>query len=255
MFQAFWDESGTHVKNLLILAGFVGTVEKWTNFTREWQAVLDHYGVAYVHMKDFDNYTSGVFKHLNPFERTSLYCELLGIIKQTVSVGIVCSVHQAEFESIVSARFRSRDIGTAYTFLTQTAVEMVSEWARGAGSQELIPHMFEDGHRNAPQAKEHFHEVNQDLGLKNKYLLGPYSFERKEVFPPLQSADVLAWTSYGGKLDYKNKTVSMLAKKRGPLQAFGIPTEWKHCEGDFIKALVRKAMRLKQGVRQDKERS
>src|SRR3989338_5991795 len=121
MFQAFWDESGTHTKYLLILAGFVGTAERWISFSDQWQAAIDCYGVDYVHMKDFNNYSSGVFNHLTAFQRTALYCELLKVIKETVSIGFVCSVHQAEFEAAVPVRFRSRDIGTPYTFLTQTA--------------------------------------------------------------------------------------------------------------------------------------
>ena len=250
MFQAFWDESGTHAKDLLIMAGFVGAAEKWVTFTEQWQTILVHYGVSHVHMKDFNNYKSGVFKNLTAFHRTALYCELLKVIKETVSIGFVCSVHQAEFDAAVPAKFRSRDIGTPYTLLTQTAVEVVSDWAKSQGSHEPIAYMFEDGHRNASQAREHLHEVNKDLRLKEKYLLGPYAFERKEGFPPLQSADVLAWTSYGGEMDYKNKIVSMMATKRGPLHAFGIPTEWKHCQESYIKELVSRASQSKRRIRQ-----
>jgi hypothetical protein len=101
MFQAFWDESGTHDKELLILAGFVGEAGKWVSFTEHWQAVLTCYKVASVHMKDFKNPTRGVFKHLTRSQRANLYSELLAIIKETVSMGFVCSVHQPEFETIV----------------------------------------------------------------------------------------------------------------------------------------------------------
>ena len=112
--------------------------------------------------------------------------------------------------------------------------------------------MFEDGHPNAQQAFEHLHEVNGDLNLKKKYLLGPYSFERKETFPPLQTADILAWSSYGSVLDQRTKTVGLLPTKRRPLAAYGIPTRWEHCEEQYLRALVRNATKLKQRVSQDK---
>lgn len=251
MFQVFWDESGTHAKELMILAGFVGTGEKWLVFTEAWQSTLKEYGVTHIHMKDFNSYTSGVFKGLDWFQRTALYCELLAIIKRTISIGFVCTVHQSEFNAIVPEHFRSQHIGTPYTFLTQTGVEVVSEWAKGIGCNDPIAHMFEDG-VHTKQAYQHLHEVNQDLALKKKYLLGPYAFERKESFPALQAADVLAWTSYGGELDRSNKTVLLDAKKRGPLHAFGIETEWKHCEPHYLTAMVKEATHARQRARRDK---
>jgi Protein of unknown function (DUF3800) len=251
MFQAFWDESGTHARDLLILAGFVGTAEKWVTFTERGQLTLTRYDMdrTGIHMKDFNNYTSGRFKHLDHFQRTALYCELLAIIKDTVSIGFVCTVHQQEFDTLVPAKFRSDHIGTPYALLTQTGVEVVSDWARREGSQQPVGHMFEDGHSNAKQAFEHLNKVNSDRFLKEKYLLGPYSFERKESFLPLQAADLLAWSSYGSELNQQTKTVNLPGIKRGPLDAFGIPTQWMHCEKQYLKALVREASRPKRSRR------
>src|ERR1044071_6141048 len=53
-FAAYFDESGTHGSPILTLAGYIGTIEQWAEFSREWDELLRHEGLTHFHMSKFE---------------------------------------------------------------------------------------------------------------------------------------------------------------------------------------------------------
>jgi hypothetical protein len=58
--KVYADEAGTHDKKgkqkgseVPVLAGYLASVEYWTNFANDWQSVLNKYNVSYFHNKEF----------------------------------------------------------------------------------------------------------------------------------------------------------------------------------------------------------
>src|SRR5579863_9901296 len=87
VFDAYIDESGTDSKALIVLAAYVARVEKWADFSVEWNNVLREAGANYFHTKEFRNPHSKVFGHLSPDRKQTVLRSLIKLIGETVEFG------------------------------------------------------------------------------------------------------------------------------------------------------------------------
>jgi hypothetical protein len=53
MFSFYGDASGNDDTDLVVVAGFVPSAQKWLEFNKEWEVVMREFGVEYLHMREF----------------------------------------------------------------------------------------------------------------------------------------------------------------------------------------------------------
>ncbi|MFZ1976282.1 MAG: DUF3800 domain-containing protein [Candidatus Acidiferrales bacterium] len=59
MVKSFWDESGIHGDDVVVLAGFSGGSNQWRSFDRKWRQILDREGVQEFHAREFWAHAKG----------------------------------------------------------------------------------------------------------------------------------------------------------------------------------------------------
>lgn len=98
----YFDASGTRGTAILVVGGYISTVDDWKDFEREWQAALDRVGVPYFHMKKF----SACRK---PFDnkkwereeyRKAFLDDLIEVLARNVDFGLVNILPLAEWETV-----------------------------------------------------------------------------------------------------------------------------------------------------------
>lgn len=184
-----FDESGKG--NRLIVSAQIGRSDRLRRFSRKWQSVLEKADIPYFHSKDFNNYSSGIFKSLDRSERLRLLRKLCILIHDFVDVGFSAKIDTSHYKAITTPEFRSR-WGSAYSYAAQCVA--LNAYAHLRDKQlELDPVnvLFEWGHRNVGQAIDHFCSAIDGTVFINVKTCGKGP---KEGNPLLQAADMLAFS-------------------------------------------------------------
>ena len=114
MIQVYWDESGSHNSDNLVVAGYLAPSENWANFSEEWKKYLEISGIPYFRTKDFRNGRSRVFKHLSGNQKLVLIECLINTIRKHLPVGFISSINSSEYKDLTSQIHRT-DWGSPYT--------------------------------------------------------------------------------------------------------------------------------------------
>ena len=81
--KAYADDSRSGDSALCALAGFVGFVDQWENFERDWALLLATHEIPYLHMKEFPS-PDGVYKKWWPAKEH--YAELAALFQDVAKV-------------------------------------------------------------------------------------------------------------------------------------------------------------------------
>jgi len=149
-FTAYYDRSGRQdeVDRPLVSAAVLSTVDRWLAFDKEWNAALGDYGVAYLHVKEF-NHGIGAYepwKDDKP-KRAKFIDRLVRIAKRAVPITFGLRVTPNDFHA-VNNRYRLADgwlETTPYSFLSTSIVGRVEKWADENHPGEPLQHVFESG--------------------------------------------------------------------------------------------------------------
>jgi hypothetical protein len=147
MLSAAFDASGSkHDKPILVVAGFIASVDDWIDFDKEWKSRLDLDNVAYFHanefahsIEQFDGWRGKETK------RRALYSDLIGIIQghchRKFGCLIINSIHDAELSVANRESFNLE----AYALAGRTVVADVSAYAASFHAKAFPEIIFEDG--------------------------------------------------------------------------------------------------------------
>jgi hypothetical protein len=189
MFSAYFDESGTldRFNRVLVVGGFVSSVQKWARFESEWPEVLKAAGLP-----------PGTIFHMHRFARNSppyqdfagdsarkaaLISSLVGCVKRNVNKAFSCSVGLRDWERINARYCFAESLNYPYPLCGRTCVAQVMKWAQK--KRGFIEFHFEKGATHNRQLKQLL-KSNGDVKAK---------FESKEQKIQFQAADILAWKS------------------------------------------------------------
>jgi len=181
-----------------LLAVQVGVVQKARKMKSAWKSILRDAKVRFFHSVDYDNYSEGVFAHLNREQRSELLIGLSGHLRKRMLFGITGKITISNWNSKTNNEFRSR-WAAAYSFAMQILILETRILLEKCQVGYDVNILLEDGHKNAAQAIQILRGIKQknkrdpedavlnimteDLGAKGDH-------------PILQTADMLAYSNW-----------------------------------------------------------
>jgi hypothetical protein len=208
MLSAAFDASGSKTDQaVLLVAGFVSSVDGWIEFDREWKARLLVDGLGYFHAQKFAQ-SSGPFRSGwkdNEQRRRDLLRDLVGIIRgnthQKFATLIFNDIHAAEMSKEIRETFYLE----AYPLAGRTVAKKVMDYARSFSARFAPEFVFEDGDFDKGKLMQRF---------ANDGYPGPI-FRPKDTpnkkaglmelgYTPLQAADLWAYELFLAEKKHRN---------------------------------------------------
>ncbi|HEX8274814.1 MAG TPA: hypothetical protein VF615_19430 [Longimicrobiaceae bacterium] len=233
--QGYFDESGTHAGSPAIaVAGYISTVEQWSEFTVEWKEALDEFGMpdsAAFHMTDFVNRRKH-FKGWTEEERRGRLARLIQIINRHVIASIAIVIPGAAYAAVMSDKAK-RITGGAYGLAATACFMDAAALLEPTFPTVRIAYAFESGAKGIGQIMKVFQENFNDPVQRAKLKLGGLTLAGKEV-APLQAADILAYEMF------KHLPRQLGVESRRPrlesLRPLSVPLhKWGHLEEDELR--------------------
>ena len=203
MFSARFDDSGTHTRSLNVtVGGFVAEVGQWIHLEREWNDLLQEFGLipspGYFHMTDFEARVKP-YNTWDNAKRRDFIQKLTGIIKRRANAGIAASLPTHNFEKMVVAMPPdSFPVGYQYYMCAQVCWKNIGAWANRYYPEETsIASIFEEGTAGKGLVLEgHADLIRNHKDIARESRLGALGFAFKEESPSLQAADFFAYETY-----------------------------------------------------------
>jgi hypothetical protein len=220
-FALYCDDSGTHAESpIAIAACFIATVEQWGHFIREWEEVKALEKFDTFHMADFvakqKRFAEKEWQDETKRDRTIK--RLINIIVTRKRMGFVAAVDKDAYDSEVPEDLREKHKWgkSHYTFAVHMCMGQLVKWRQKYNYQEPIQFIFDRMGKGKGEINSVFESILKEGEDKAAYYHGitrglGWSFQNKDVFLPLQAADILAWES----LHYMQK-VFLPEKKEKP---------------------------------------
>lgn len=148
MFTPYFDCSRSgQGGGIVVVSGWLSTVERWERFTVDWKLVLAKFNLPYFHMKEFAH-SRGAFdsgwKGENS-KRELFIRSLLGVIQDHVKASFSCMVEGQVFDGVDKEYEVRENFGNEFALCGRTCVADVNKWARANGYGLPVEYVFEDG--------------------------------------------------------------------------------------------------------------
>ena len=192
MLQAYVDES---IKDgeLFVMAGYVSTLEKWLEFSEEWQAELDYSVRPHRPMKAFKMQARMHTRGLQRAERFYRIIEKYALCAFSVQLdisGLKAAVKKVDWPKTIK---NPEALGNPYHFAFKATVESLAvvqeEYLKLV---EPVKFIFDDHTSKGPCIEGWDSLKDSSSPDVQKYLSGTPGFEKDEEYLPLQSADLYA---------------------------------------------------------------
>jgi hypothetical protein len=147
-YSAYLDASGTRTTPMLVVAGYISTVQDWKTFESQWNRVLDRAKVPYFHMKKFTA-CQGPFSNLKwrrEETRKAFLADLINVIALNVDYGLVNILPMADW-TMVNQEYRMEEERlTPFSVAACMAMITAYDWCKARGIPPAhIKFIFEDG--------------------------------------------------------------------------------------------------------------
>lgn len=202
-FTVHFDDSGTAPDQQIALAAcYLGTVEQWREFNRNWADASEEEGFGTFHMAEF---AAGEkqFKNWSIEKKKHVLDRLCNIITTRARCGFATAVAKSDYDEIVTGHFRRYCGGFHYTFAIRQTVGRVAMWRTRYSPKSSMRYVFDWMESGLPARREIEYLLDAAVTTSEFQkkrigvaVLKGYSFERKSSILPLQAADILAWTVY-----------------------------------------------------------
>lgn len=203
MFTAYFDDSGTdRNSDIAIAACYISTKRGWDEFVEAWDRARWEEHFDYFHMSDFlapPGQKKGPWCYWDNAKKDCVYARLANIINRNKRIGIAVAIPKAEWDE-APEWLRAHYGYQHYTFAVRMCMTAIGKWRHGSAISLPMRYIFDFEMANSTKRQEIeriFDSVSTPHNQKVAGLLGlepmGYSFERKEIFKPLQAADILAW--------------------------------------------------------------
>jgi hypothetical protein len=190
MFEAYFDESGTHINSpLMCVAGYLIETDQRRRLQAEWGAVLARHGVPYFHAVECIHGT-GAFKGMDVTTRSAICESLINLVKIRVDIGICVSVCETDYLGVMPPGINV----DAYTFCAQQCMQGVVAWAEKYNYRGPVSYFFEAGHRSEPKANAFIDWIRQSRSISQGLRYHSHTFvSNGKILAGIAAADFLAW--------------------------------------------------------------
>jgi uncharacterized protein DUF3800 len=191
MLTAYFDDSGTSATDpVVVVAGYLATVEMWSRFNRRWSTLLAQYGIAGLHRVDLENF-SGEFKEWEPTRRTEFIKKAHAIIKHCTYSGFGVALVKSDFEAVCPESNPYRTYGL-FGWCAYGCLAAIKLWCDHKNITEPIQFVFEAGTTGQDQFDQLLGVIYRNPAIRKNDRIGGWSFQGKSLLP-LQAADVVAY--------------------------------------------------------------
>jgi hypothetical protein len=210
-FAIYFDDSGTSPsQDVAVAAGWIAPMPIWMLFEREWDEARNVEGDKFIcmHMADF---VSGLgedneFRDWELDKKQRVAARLRELIKQRALKGFALGVVKRDYDQIVPAALKAEGFENHYTYAIRRVLGMIDEWRQKNMKDQPIEYVFDWQDRNDPRRKEiervfSWAEGQDEAFRRYGITKGGLSFRKRQDLPPLQAADMFAWTVYRAVLN------------------------------------------------------
>lgn len=243
MLTGFIDDSGSDGTGnkgqgpVFILAGYVSSVDRWNHFSDEWAAALvsGPRPLRYFKMREANSLKDQFDGWTEP-ERDAKLKELARIVKNNAMFGVNAVLWWKEYQAI-QAQYQKYQVDP-YILLFNYVMSSSVTHIMGLNIEDKIKFIFDEQGDAGDRAIESFRQAQHRIPpVMLQYLAGPPTQESEMDFPPLQSADMIAWQMR--RFCYENEVHGMQPAKYKfhPTMKFldEIPTETRNLTGPMIR--------------------
>jgi len=200
MFEVYFDDSGTDPKSeIAIAACYVSTKGGWDKFVEAWDHARWEEGFDTFHMAHFVAPREHGHKSFCDWDNTKkdhVYSRLAKIINENKWTGIACAVPKKGYDEIVPDDLKIHYGKEHYTFAVRTCLIRLLDWRKASMVTLPMRYVF-DWEMSISEKRKEISAMMDTMhdSWKEQFGMEPggYSFEHKEMFKPLQAADILAW--------------------------------------------------------------
>jgi hypothetical protein len=173
MLTAYLDDSGTSPSNdVLVVAGYVGTVLQWKRFEKKRASLLSDHKVKIMHRADLENFKNE-FENWNPDKRTKFVVRAQSIIRQHTYTAVGHLIVRREFEAAIPKPL-SLGMGGGYGFCAYHCMKAVGKWCEDQHYTGAVKYVFEAGSHGYGQLNQILkttHEDELDRGIPSSRLV------------------------------------------------------------------------------------
>jgi hypothetical protein len=199
-YEAYFDDSGTDGRSRIAVAAcYVSTVTGWNAFTEAWDAIRREEGFDVFHMAEFVAPREQGHKPFCDWEndkKQRVYSRVARAINENKRVGIACAVPKGVYDRC-SDYIHEHYGREHYTFAVNMILNQIVVWREKSLIALDAQYIF-DWEMNGSSKKGEIDAIWNKMHPSWSEKLGTlgrdgYSFQHKDIFKPLQAADILAW--------------------------------------------------------------
>ena len=195
MIRLYVDDSGKEGDSpVLVLAGYTSTAEKWSEFSNEWQSIIDDAGVAEFKMNDAWR-LARPYRLIGPLRRDNIIVRCVECIKKHALSALATSIRFDDFHKYIDPiGDRSHSMGRAYYFsffLMLTHVWRICETKKSLDVEVIFDVQGGESEKYIMESFYKFREVSNLYGPD--VIVNQPIFRASKTTLPLQASDMLAW--------------------------------------------------------------
>lgn len=236
LYQVNLDESGTHRGSRAVaVGGFVSTATRWERFAQEWQDALRAWGLRYFHMTDFES-RHGPYASWGETQRKERLNTLLDIIHRYAMSSIGCIIQLEAFERLMSDKAKQW-CGDAYGLASIACYRKIAETASDPGIDGLLDIVMDRGVPGFGALHDIFGAGREDAEWLNQNRIASLAVRDKELWCPLQAADILAYELYkqAARQFGGDKRVTRYPLKQLARSPKTLPFQWHYLDDEELK--------------------
>jgi len=184
----FFDESGCYDSaRILVVAGWVATLDEWEKFEKQWKLALKRAGVRTFHFTDFDN-NRGEFEGWSVGRKGNFIEQIFRVLDSRELLGFSGAIHIPDFKEVVrGSNTQLEKKPSPYLICQQYCIEMISKRVN-----KRVHYVFDRQQELDHPAVQNFY-ATRDNFPEWADKMGTISFQSKNDFVELQAADLLAY--------------------------------------------------------------
>lgn len=197
IFTANFDKTDTHgPKPTVILAAFVGHAYQWKRFNKKLARLQAHYGFRVFHATDFKG-QHREFSGWSDQKCASLISDLTELVRDNLALGMTIALPYDRFIN----EYRAPPIppskmhmDSQYGACFRACMGYLVDFLALRQHRDKLNIVMELGHNNVRDCERIFDDLTKRFLNIGVDILGSFTIERKDTWPPLMVADLLAHT-------------------------------------------------------------
>ena len=196
IFTANFDESNTHgQKPTVILAAYVGHAYQWLRFNKKLARLQTAYGFKVFHATDFKG-RRREFSGWSDEKCAALISDLTELVRDNLALGMTIALDYNRFMNeyrappIPSKMHMDSQYGACFRACMGHLIDFLALRQH----RDKLNIVIERGHPNVRDCERIFDDLKKRFHNIDVDILGSFTIERKDTWPPLLVADLLAHT-------------------------------------------------------------